>query len=171
MWSTRSIFILFLLHISIKLILKNPNHHKFDLDPKKGVTVLHPGQLRQVGGQGNSFVGAGAFKTAYTATLVLSKPTMTGIGSHPHETIVIKHPYVHRPDQFFTGPFKRLPVKEEPEKLFCEANVLYWVKALFKLTEDFIAKRLTNAHEPPPFSIPSIHFVIQGTHCQLHLPL
>ncbi|KAG9312435.1 hypothetical protein JVU11DRAFT_6819 [Chiua virens] len=146
--------------VSIKLILRSPNHCKFDLDPKKNVTILHPGQLR-LGGQDESYVGAGAFKTAYTATLILSKPTATGIGSKPHETIIIKRPYIRRPNQdpFSTGPFKRLGIKEESEKLFREANVLYWAKALFKLAEDYIAKRIAKETEPPPFKIPSICFV------------
>ncbi|KAG6376063.1 hypothetical protein JVT61DRAFT_2033 [Boletus reticuloceps] len=43
--------------------------------------------------------------------------------------------------------------------LFREANILYWAITLFKLAEDFVAKRLAKAPEPPPFSIHSIRFV------------
>ena len=104
-------------------------------------------------------MGAGAFKTAHTVTLVLLVPTTSGIGSCAHETIIIKCPYTHHPGQFNEGPFKCLGVREESEKLFCKANVLYWVKALFKLTEDFIAKRIVRVQDPPPFMIPSVCFV------------
>lgn len=47
-------------------------------------------------------------------------------------------------------------------KVFREANVLYWSKVLFKLVNNFIAKRLAKADEPPPFPISSIHFVDAG---------
>ena len=77
-------------------------------------------------------MGAGAFKTAHTVRLVLLVPTMSGIGSHAHKTIIIKHPYTCHPGQFNEGPFKHLGVREESEKLFHKANVLYWMKALFK---------------------------------------
>jgi len=80
---------------------------------------------------------------------VLSKSTVTGIGSSPHESIVIKHLYNHQPDQLAEVPFKCWEVKEESEKIFREANILYWSKALFKLMDNFITKRLVRADEPP----------------------
>ena len=72
----------------IKCILKNPDLYVFDLDTKKKVMVLHPGQLWF--SSSNTFVGAGAFKTAYTATLVLLCPTALGIGSCSSKAIVLK---------------------------------------------------------------------------------
>ena len=129
----------------IKCILKNPDLYVFDLDPKKKVMVLHPGQLWF--SSSNTFVGAGAFKTAYTATLVLS---------------CLKQPYLHHVNQPLSGLFKCMDTKEESKKIFCEVNVLYWVKALFKLTEDLIAQKIAKACEPPPFAIPSIQFVEAG---------
>ena len=53
-------------------------------------------------------------------------------------------------------------VKEESEKLFCEANVLYWAKSLFQVVEDFVANVLANAVVAPPFNIPSVRFVNAG---------
>ena len=104
-------------------------------------------------------MGAGAFKTAHTATLVLLVPTLSSIRSCTHKTIIIKCPYTCCPGRFNEGPFNCLRVREESEKLFCKANVLYWAKALFKLTEDFIAKRIARVQDPPPFVIPSVCFV------------
>ena len=122
--------------------------------------VLHPGQLWF--SSSNTFVGADAFKTAYTATLVLLCPTGLGIGSCSSKAIVLKQPYLHHVNQPLSGLFKCVDTKEESKKIFCEVNVLYWVKALFKLTEDLIAQKIAKACEPPPFAIPSIQFVEAG---------
>ncbi|KAH0836823.1 hypothetical protein J3R83DRAFT_8590 [Lanmaoa asiatica] len=136
--------------VPISLILKNTTHRAFNVDPK--TATMHPGQLRL--SSEDSFIGAGGFKTAYTATLLLSKLTQTGIGSQPCENIVVKRPYIHQ-GKICGSPWRRLAVREESEKLFREANVLYWAKSLFQVVEDFIATALANAVVAPPFDIPS----------------
>ncbi|KAG9308116.1 hypothetical protein JVU11DRAFT_12516 [Chiua virens] len=144
--------------VPISLILKSANHHAFNVDPK--TAAMHPGQLRL--SSGDAFVGAGGFKTAYTATLLLLTPRETGIGSKPCENIIIKRPYIRRPGQYNNPPFRHFGVKEESEKLFREANVLYWAKSLLQVVEDFIANALAKAPDTPPFHIPSIRFVDAG---------
>lgn len=145
--------------VSIKLILKSSDHHKFNLDAKTDITCLHQGQL-WLGSHGeDTFIGVGAFKTAHTATLILTNPMASGIGSRVPDNIMIKCPYLHRPDQFNEPPYNQLGVKKECEKLFHKANILYWAKVFFKLAEDFVTKRIRNAPEPLPFTIPSIHFI------------
>ncbi|KAH0826042.1 hypothetical protein J3R83DRAFT_7452 [Lanmaoa asiatica] len=136
--------------IPISLILKNATHHAFNVDPK--TATMHPGQLRL--SSEDSFIGAGGFKTAYTATLLLSKLTQTGIGSQPCENIVVKRPYICQ-GKICGPPWRRLAVREESEKLFRGANVLYWTKSLFQVVEDFVATALANAVVAPPFDIPS----------------
>ncbi|KIJ10857.1 hypothetical protein PAXINDRAFT_85392, partial [Paxillus involutus ATCC 200175] len=53
----------------------------------------------------------------------------------------------------------RYSTTDELEKVFREANMLYWAKALMKMTYDFIEHNLGKAKEPPPFKIPRIRFV------------
>ena len=120
---------------------------------------MHPGQLRL--SSEDSFIGAGGFKTAYMATLLLSKLTQTGIRSQPCENIIVKCPYIHQ-GKIYGPPWRHLAVKEESEKLFHEANVLYWAKSLFQVVEDFVANALANAVVAPPFDIPSVRFMNAG---------
>ncbi|KAG1737449.1 hypothetical protein EDB19DRAFT_1636975, partial [Suillus lakei] len=44
-------------------------------------------------------------------------------------------------------------------KLFREANVLYWAKALLGLIYNIIDCAVAGASEPLPFNIPHVHFV------------
>ena len=46
--------------------------------------------------------------------------------------------------------------------LYHEANVLYWAKALLKMTYDFIGCAINNASAPPPFEIPRLCFIDAG---------
>ncbi|KAF9218765.1 hypothetical protein BS17DRAFT_681099, partial [Gyrodon lividus] len=48
---------------------------------------------------------------------------------------------------------------EESSKLFCEANILYWAKALLNMTYNYIHHCIADAPEPPPFDIAQICFV------------
>ncbi|KIJ08082.1 hypothetical protein PAXINDRAFT_89386 [Paxillus involutus ATCC 200175] len=75
----------------------------------------------------------------------------------------MKRPYI-RKDGFSQPkpPYTRYSTTDELEKVFCEANVLYWAKALMKMTYDFIERNLGKAKEPPPFEIPRIRFVEAG---------
>ncbi|KAG2124935.1 hypothetical protein BD769DRAFT_1358589, partial [Suillus cothurnatus] len=47
-------------------------------------------------------------------------------------------------------------------KLFREANVLYWAKALLGLVYDFINHTIADVSDPPPFAIPCVRFVEAG---------
>ncbi|KIM58808.1 hypothetical protein SCLCIDRAFT_16688 [Scleroderma citrinum Foug A] len=48
------------------------------------------------------------------------------------------------------------------QKLFCEANVMYWGKCLLKLTYDFIDRSLAAYPDLPPFNSPHVHFIDAG---------
>jgi hypothetical protein len=63
----------------------------------------------------------------------------------------------------------RFSVADESPKLFREANVLYWAKALLGLVYDVIDCAIADASEPIPFDIPHVHFVEAGlalSYCQ-----
>ncbi|KAG1904188.1 uncharacterized protein F5891DRAFT_916344, partial [Suillus fuscotomentosus] len=47
-------------------------------------------------------------------------------------------------------------------KLFREANVLYWAKALLGLVYNFINRAIAGIPDPPPFNIPRVRFVEVG---------
>jgi hypothetical protein len=52
---------------------------------------------------------------------------------------------------------------KEANQLYREANILYWTKALLKLTYDYIEHGIYNAtDEAPPFEIPHLHFIDTG---------
>ncbi|KIK91875.1 hypothetical protein PAXRUDRAFT_148507 [Paxillus rubicundulus Ve08.2h10] len=53
-------------------------------------------------------------------------------------------------------------ITEELEKVFREANVLYWVKLLLAMMYNFIERALDKAKESPPFNIPQLCFVDAG---------
>ncbi|KAI6102259.1 hypothetical protein F5141DRAFT_984319, partial [Pisolithus sp. B1] len=53
-------------------------------------------------------------------------------------------------------------LKDESSILYCEANMLYWAKALLKMTYDFIDCAVQGAEASPPFNIPHLHFVDAG---------
>lgn len=62
------------------------------------------------------------------------------------------------------GPYKiaHYLLVNELSKLFRKANVLYWAKSLLNLTYDFINHCIASSFEPPPLSIPWVHFVEAG---------
>ncbi|KAG1844288.1 hypothetical protein C8R48DRAFT_550281, partial [Suillus tomentosus] len=51
---------------------------------------------------------------------------------------------------------------DEMPKLFREANVLYWAKALLGLVYDFIERAVASTSESLPFNIPHVHIVEAG---------
>jgi len=53
----------------------------------------------------------------------------------------------------------RYSTTDELKKVFYKANILYWAKALMKMTYDFINHTVGKAKELPPFEIPCIWFV------------
>ncbi|KIM60697.1 hypothetical protein SCLCIDRAFT_39656, partial [Scleroderma citrinum Foug A] len=56
----------------------------------------------------------------------------------------------------------RFSLADKLPKLHCEANTLYWAKALLKMMYDFIDQAIAYANEPPPFNIPCLRFVEAG---------
>ncbi|KAG1906758.1 uncharacterized protein F5891DRAFT_941512, partial [Suillus fuscotomentosus] len=53
-------------------------------------------------------------------------------------------------------------ISDELPKLFREANVLYWVRALLTFSYEYIDHCVSNLPEPLPFHIPRLHFVEAG---------
>ncbi|KAF9232882.1 hypothetical protein BU15DRAFT_67057 [Melanogaster broomeanus] len=109
----------------------------------------------------DGIVGVGSFKTAHLAQLTLTPPPPAGLGSEPRHAVIMKRPYIKK-GQLPGPPYTRLGIKDELEKLFREANVLYWAKALMTMTYGFIDRALAKATVPPPFEIPQLHFVDAG---------
>ncbi|KAG1847348.1 hypothetical protein DFJ58DRAFT_843236 [Suillus subalutaceus] len=91
-------------------------------------------------------IGIGGFKTAHTGWLTLMLPPTSGLGSRARHDVVVKRPFE----------------KDESAKLFREANVLYWAKALLGLVYDVIDRAVAGASEPVPFDIPRVRFVEAG---------
>ena len=111
----------------------------------------------------DAILGVGAFKTAQSAQLTLSPLTCSGMGSSPNHEIVLKRPYINDfPDEPAGPPFSWFTLKDESNILYREANVLYWAKALLKMTYKFIDNAIDSAKEPPPFNIPRLRFVDAG---------
>ncbi|KAG1730994.1 hypothetical protein EDB19DRAFT_1912656 [Suillus lakei] len=111
-------------------------------------------------------IGVGGFKTAHSGWLTLMAPPKIGPGSVAHDKIVVKRPYhkVFATPTTTTGPYKiaHYSLVDELSRLFKEANILYWVKSLLKLTYDFIDRCVASSSEPPPFPIPQVRFVEGG---------
>ena len=108
-----------------------------------------------------SIIGVGAFKTAQLAQLMLSPLRQSGIGSLSNHDIVLKGPYIEQVSSPEL-PFNRYILKDESSMLYREVNVLYWAKALLKMSYDFIDCAINNASAPPPFDIPRLHFIDAG---------
>ena len=111
----------------------------------------------------DAILRVGAFKTAQSAQLMLSPLTRSGMGSSPNYKIVLKRPYINdNPEEPAGPPLSWFALKDESNILYREANVLYWAKALLKMTYEFIDHAVDSATEPPPFDIPRLHFVDAG---------
>ncbi|KAF9228248.1 hypothetical protein BS17DRAFT_805791 [Gyrodon lividus] len=108
-------------------------------------TDVHSGTI-QLSSSRNNLLGAGAFKTAQLGQLNLSPLRAHGLGSQPNEAIALKQPYTPLTKPGFI-------------KLFHEANVLYWAKALLNMTYNYIHHCIAEAPEPPLSDIPQIRFV------------
>ena len=54
-------------------------------------------------------------------------------------------------DRIAAAPFVRPSLGEEANRLYHAANIMYWAKALLKLTYDYIDRAIDNADEAPPF--------------------
>ncbi|KAL4072558.1 hypothetical protein V8B97DRAFT_2023342 [Scleroderma yunnanense] len=75
--------------------------------------------------------------------------------------IVIKQPYIDHNVAKPEPPFMQLTLKEEFRRLYCEANVLYWAKALLKMMYNYIDSSMNEA-DKPPFEIPHLCFIDTG---------
>jgi hypothetical protein len=79
----------------------------------------------------DALLGVGGFKTTHKGELTLTPlAPSSGLGAQPRQKVVLKHLYFRHKAQNSTGPFMHFQVPEELEKLFREANTLYWAKAL-----------------------------------------
>lgn len=74
---------------------------------------------------------------------------------------MVKQPYNRDPGP----PFTQLSLTNELTKLFCEANVLYWLKALSNMAYNYIHNCIFEAADPPLFNISQLHFVEAGLIC------
>ncbi|KAI6167714.1 hypothetical protein EDD17DRAFT_858114 [Pisolithus thermaeus] len=149
-------------------ILENPRYRSFNLD----LSETYTGRLR-VDQSPKSFIGIGGFKTAQSGLLMLTPPSPSGLGSKVHDNVVIKRPFLRpptlNPSTSSTGPppggLRRIiwfSLGDELPKLYCEANTLYWAKALLTMTYDFIDSAISSAASVPPFKIPRLRFVEAG---------
>jgi len=156
-------------------ILENRRYRSFDLERSES----YPGRLR-VDQSPGSLIGIGGFKTVQSGLLMLTPPSMSGLGSKAHQDVVVKRPFfTPQPKPPKAGSqsgcvvaapppapekrrISRFVLADELSKLHCEANTLYWAKALLLLTYDFIDRAIADAHEPPPFNIPHLRFVEAG---------
>ncbi|KAG1878330.1 hypothetical protein F4604DRAFT_1680016 [Suillus subluteus] len=115
----------------------------------------------------NDMLGVGGFKTAHPGFLTLSSAPETLLGSRPHQKVAVKRPFYKKyppgssknPMNFTIG---RYTITDELPKLFREANVLYWARALLTFSYEYIDHCVSNSSEPPPFHIPRLRFVEAG---------
>ena len=98
----------------------------------------------------DALVGVGPFKTTQTAHLILSPLRPADLGSINNQPIVIKQSYIGT-DRIAAAPFVCPSLGEEANRLYHAANIMYWAKALLKLTYDYINHATDNADEAPPF--------------------
>lgn len=59
-------------------------------------------------------------------------------------------------------PYLRLSMGDESQRLYREANVLYWAIALLDLAYSYIDQCIANTEHPPPFNVPQLRFVEAG---------
>ena len=121
------------------------------------------GQLT-INGSHTNLIGIGAFKTAHPGwlTLTSTSPTATGLeASTSHQYVIVKRPFFYvntsgkAPSnipalddttkiQKFLSKIGCYSLVDEMQKLFREANVMYWAKCLLKLTYDFIDRSVVS---------------------------
>ena len=109
----------------------------------------------------DDLVSVGAFKTCEVVRLNLYPPRSVGLGSRTNQEIVVKRPYDGEPGP----PYAQLSLANESTKLFHEANILYWLKALLNMMYNYIHNCISEATDPPPFDIPQLCFVDAGLIC------
>ncbi|KAG1750360.1 uncharacterized protein EDB91DRAFT_1024717, partial [Suillus paluster] len=111
-------------------------------------------------------IGIGGFKTAHAGWLTLMSPPTAGLGSRAQHDVVVKRPfykvYPKSTPASLDYRIGRFALTDELPKLFREANVLYWAKALLGLVYNVIDRAVAGASQPPPFDIPRVRFVEAG---------
>ncbi|KAG1844803.1 hypothetical protein DFJ58DRAFT_664638, partial [Suillus subalutaceus] len=112
-------------------------------------------------------IGIGGFKTAHQGWLTLTVPPRSGLGLWASQKVVVKCPFERvypqgMPTSSTDYKIGRYAPLAKLAKLFREANVLYWAKALLGLVYDFIDCAIADTSDPPPFNIPCVRFVEAG---------
>ncbi|KAF8128376.1 hypothetical protein EV363DRAFT_1451773 [Boletus edulis] len=108
-----------------------------------------------------SLVGVGTFKTAQIAHLMLSPLRPASLGSLLNQSIIIKWSYIVTGDKTAQSgpPFVYSSLEKEANQLYREANIMYWAKALLKLTYNYIYCAVDNADQALSFEIPHLCFI------------
>ncbi|KAG1844966.1 hypothetical protein DFJ58DRAFT_894305, partial [Suillus subalutaceus] len=147
----------------LSVILEDPElHAAFRADTE----LSHSGWLT-VQISTNDMLGIGGFKTAHPGFLTLLSAPETLLGAHSRQKVAVKRPFYKKyplggsknPMNFVFG---RYTISDELPKLFREANVLYWARALLTFSYEYIDHCVSNSSEPPPFHIPRLRFVEAG---------
>ncbi|KAG1887220.1 hypothetical protein F4604DRAFT_1570992 [Suillus subluteus] len=112
-------------------------------------------------------IGIGGFKTAHQGWLTLTVPPRSGLGLRASQKVVVKRPFERvypqgMPTSSTDYKIGRYAPLNELAKLFREANILYWAKALLGLVYNFIDRAIADTSDPPPFNIPRVRFVEAG---------
>ncbi|KAG1819632.1 uncharacterized protein BJ212DRAFT_1213851, partial [Suillus subaureus] len=109
-------------------------------------------------------IGIGRFKTAYQGWLILMVPPRSGLGPWASHKVVVKCSFkrVYPQDMPASSTDYRIGCfapSDELAKLFREANVLYWAKALLDLVYNFIDHAIADTSDPSPFNIPHVQLI------------
>jgi hypothetical protein len=112
-------------------------------------------------------LGIGGFKTAHFGQLDLTTLPESGLGVLANQRVAIKRPYRLKKDQGkskdpvdpITKDIARFAFDIELRHVLQEANLLYWASSLMTFTYSFIAREIAASPSPPPFLIPSVHYV------------
>ncbi|KAI6002441.1 hypothetical protein F5J12DRAFT_723048, partial [Pisolithus orientalis] len=116
----------------------------------------------QLDASADSIIGVRAFKMAQIVQLNLSPLRDMGIGSSPNDRIILKRLYINNHPVEVKPPFTHYALQDKSNILYCEANALYWAKALLQMTYQFVDHAVKDTKVPPPFEIPCLHFVDVG---------
>ncbi|KAG2358075.1 hypothetical protein BDR07DRAFT_1254610, partial [Suillus spraguei] len=112
-------------------------------------------------------LGTGGFKMAHPGFLMLFSTPEDVLGSRPRQKVAVKRPFYKNyppgssktPMRFAIGCYT---ISDELPKLFREANVLCWARALLTFSYEYIDHCVSASSEPPPFNIPCLCFVEAG---------
>lgn len=147
---------------SLSDLLEYSEYHSFSVD-----TVDSSVGHLTIDTSADGIIGIGGFKTAHKGRLTLTLPPSAGLGSERLHNVVVKRPFYRVyplgvPATSADFKIGRFTLIDEMPKLFREANVLYWAKALLGLVYDFVDRAVASTSESPPFDIPRVRFVEAG---------